>query len=646
MKRHDARELGMDRSISRRDFLNGVGVALTGTLVPTSSVEAFRLLQESEYYPPTRTGMRGSHPGSFEVAHDVRDGRAPVAASELSERYDLIVVGGGISGLSAAHFYRKQFGPSAKILILDNHDDFGGHAKRNEFWHAGRMYLMNGGTLNVEAPSQYSTVAAGLLWELGIDRTRYFESIKSVSGRYRELGLSRGMFFDKETFGEDRLVGGYSEQGMNAFLAASPLSAAVRKDILELYENTTGTTDTMPGLSSDEKKKKLAHLSYRDYLIDVVGVDPGVVPFFNTRPMGLFCVGIDAVPALYGWEMGYPGFAGLGLEPTPADRLVHEPGGQHGRESSARAESGDPDMYFPDGNATIARLLVRQLIPEAVPGHSMEDVITSRVDYARLDRAAAPVRIRLNSMAVKVQHTGEREVAVSYVEGAAVRRVHGGACVLACWNGMIPYICDEVPEAQRKALLDGVKAPLVYTSVLLANWKAFAEAGVSRVTAPGSYHTSLGLGPSLELGDYQTSQSPDEPIVIRMSHYPCSPGLTRREQHRVGQVELLATTFETFEHNIRDQLTRTFGPTGFDGARDILAIAVNRWPHGYTYTYNTLFDPEPWAFTTTSDRPAIRGRQPIGSRITIANADAAASPHTDAAINEAYRAVAELKRAT
>ena len=443
MKRHDVRKLGragragMDRSISRRDFLNGVGVALTGTLVPTSSIEAFRLLQESETYPPTRTGMRGSHPGSFEVAHDVRDSRAPAAASELSERYDLIVVGGGISGLSAAHFYRKQFGPSAKILILDNHDDFGGHAKRNEFWHAGRMYLMNGGTLNVEAPSQYSTVAAGLLWELGIDRTRYFESIKSVSGRYRELGLSRGMFFDKETFGEDRLVAGYSEQGMNAFLAASPLSAAVRKDILELYENTTGTTDTMPGLSSDEKKKKLAHLSYRDYLIDVVGVDPGVVPFFNTRPMGLFCVGIDAVPALYGWETGYPGFAG----------------------------SGDPDMYFPDGNATIARLLVRRLIPEAVPGHSMEDVITSRVDYARLDRAGTPVRIRLNSMAVKVEHTGAREVAVSYVEGGKVRRVRGGACVLACWNGMIPYLCDEVPAAQRKALLDGVKAPLVYTMI-------------------------------------------------------------------------------------------------------------------------------------------------------------------------------------
>ena len=643
MKRHDVRELGMDRSVSRRDFLNGVGVALTGTLLPPSSVEAFRLLQESEYYPPTRTGMRGSHPGSFEIAHDVRDSRALAAASELSERYDLIVVGGGISGLSAAHFYRKQTGPSAKILILDNHDDFGGHAKRNEFWHDGRMYLMNGGTLNVEAPSQYSTVAAGLLWELGIDRTRYFESIKGVTGRYRELGLSRGMFFDQETFGEDRLVAGYSDKGMKPFLAASPLSATVRKDILELYENTTGTTDTMPGLSSDEKKKKLAYLSYRDYLIDVIGVDPGVVPFFNTRPMGLFCVGIDAVPALYGWEMGYPGFR----RARPRRDTGRSAGARAGRptrpgELGARRERRS--------GYVLPRRQRHHRAASRAPTHPGSGARPFDGRHHHVPRRLRAPRSRRHARAHPLEQlgreSGAHERAGSRGQLRTVRRVRGGACVLACWNGMIPYICDEVPEGQRKALLDGVKAPLVYTSVLVANWKAFAEAGVSSVTAPGSYHTSLGLGPSLELGEFRTSQSPDEPIVVRMSRYPCSPGLTRREQHRVGQSELLATTFETFEHNIRDQLARTFGPTGFDAARDILAIAVNRWPHGYTYTYNTLFDPEPWAFTTTSERPAIRGRQPIGSRITIANADAAASPHTDAAINEAYRAVTELERAT
>jgi spermidine dehydrogenase len=636
----------MAASITRRDFLNGVSVAITSSFFPTSEVEALVRAQapSAELYPPVRTGMRGSHPGSFEAAHALRDGATFGSVEDVDRPYDLVVVGGGISGLAAAYFYRKRHGERARILVLDNHDDFGGHAKRNEFWHGGRMYLMNGGTLNVEAPSQYSTVAAGLLWELGIDRTRYYDSVKKVRDLYRGLGLGHGYFFDRETFGEDRLVPGYGKLPIAEFLAGAPLQGIVKKDLVRLYE---GKEDYLSGLASPEKKQKLARTSYRDYLLSVAKADPGVVPFLNSRPMGLFCTGIDAIPALYAWEMGFPGFSGLALEETPPERLLGEPGGQHGRENARRAESGDPDLYFPDGNATIARLLVRALIPKAVPGSSMEDVVTSHADYGRLDDEG-PVRIRLESTAVRVEHTGApstaREVRVTYVRGGRAYRVRAGACVLACWNNVIPYIWDEISREQKDALLDGVKAPLVYTSVLVSRWTSFVKAGVSSLSAPGSYHVSLGLGPSLELGDYRTSQEPETPIVLRMSRYPCSPGLSRREQHRAGQAELLATSFETFERNIRDQLARTLSPSGFDPARDILAITVNRWPHGYTYSYNTLYDPEEWALTSTEERPAIRGRRPLG-RVAIANADAAASPHTDAAIEEAYRAVGELDSA-
>lgn len=279
----------------------------------------------------------------------------------------------------------------------------------------------------------------------------------------------------------------------------------------------------------------------------------------------------------------------------------------------------------------------------------MEDVVTSRIDYGLLDRSESRVRIRLESTVVKVAHQGPpesaREVAIDYVQRGRAYRVRAGAAVLACWNNVIPYIWNEPPEDQKKALLDGVKAPLVYTSVLVSNWRSFVKAGISGTSAPGSYHVSLGLGTSLSLGGYTSSQDPDTPIVVHLSRYPCSPGLSRREQHRVGRQELLATDFETFERKIRDQFGRTLGPTGFDPARDILAITVNRWPHGYAYAYNTLFDPEEWAFTSSPSRPAIRGRRPLG-RVAIANADAAASPHTDAAINEAYRAVMEVSSAS
>lgn len=637
------KDLGMDRPITRRDFLDGVGVALTGALVGVSPAAVFSS-QEQERYPPRLTGMRGSHVGSWEVAHALANGRRWDSASDTGESYDLVVVGGGISGLSAAHFFRKLVGgPDARILILDNHDDFGGHAKRNELWHDGRVYLMNGGTLNVEAPSQYSPIAAGLLWELGIDRTRYYKAIEDVKSRYEDLGLSPGFFFDRETFGDDRLVPGYGRRPWAELVADTPLSPRARRDLVRL--NETERKDPWPTLSSDQKKAKLARISYRDYLLEHLEIDPHVVEMYDSSGY-LFVVGNDAVPALYAWEMGYPGFDGLGLEPTPPERLIAEPGGQHGRENQERAESGDPTMYFPDGNATITRLLVAELIPDAVPAKTMEDVVTAKADYSKLDVLGSPTRIRLDSTVTRVWHRGGpgsgRDVEVTYVNGGEAKRVRARGVVLACWNSVVPYLCPELPESQREALSYGVKAPLCYTNVLVSNWKSFVESGVSSVSAPGCFHQYVGLGRSLELGAYRSSQDPADPIVVRMTHYAKEPGLSRREQHRAGRHQLLTTSFERFEREIREQLNRTFSPKGFDAARDILAITVNRWPHGYTYTYNTLFDDPDWALGTPDDRPAIVGRKPFG-RITIANADAAASPHTDAAINEAYRAVQELR---
>jgi len=629
--------------LSRRDFVNGCALSLAAgsTISPLDAIAQNMLdpaALPSDYYPPVKQGMRGSHDGSFEVAHDMRDGKRWSAVDAGDPTYDLVVVGGGLSGLSAAYFYRKQHGPDARILILDNHDDFGGHAKRNEFWHDGEMYLVNGGTLNVEAPQQYNSAAAGLLWELGIDRARYFEKNRKMFSRYREMGLKGSMFFDRETFGNEQLVVGYGSDPFDEFIAKTPLSEEVKRDAVRLYSDKK---DYFPGLSSDEIRDKLAHISYRDYVTDVVGCHPDVVRLFDSSQLGIFVTAMDAIPAIYCREMGYPGFDGLNLDEVPVDQLAHEPGGQHGRENTERAESGDPDMYFPDGNATIARLLVRSFLPDAVPGSSVEDVVSAKLDYSLLDRNDNKIRIRLNSTVVNVAHVSDEQVETNYVLGDRAYSVKSKAVVMACWNNVIPHICHEFSDRQREALLYGQKSPLVYTGVLFSNWKSFADAGISSVSAPGGYHPSIGLPPSLELGEYQTSRDPDKPIVVRMSCYFNEPGLSRREQHRVGRSRMLATPFSTFEHHIRDQLSRILGPTGFDDERDILGITVNRWPHGYTYSYNPLFDPDEWAFTTTSERPAIIGRQRLG-RIAIANADAAASPHTDAAIGEAFRAVNEL----
>ncbi|MGA2739042.1 MAG: NAD(P)-binding protein [Bryobacteraceae bacterium] len=633
--RQPEKDLGMQRPIARRDFLNGAAMAAGAAAWLLGMEQAGKAAQQDApgYYPPALTGMRGSPDGSFEAAHALRDGTFWKTAGQpidTRETYDLIVVGGGISGLAAAYFFRARTGRSARILILDNHDDFGGHAKRNELSAGGRMLLANGGTWAIESPYPYSPQAHGLMTDLGIDPAA-LEAKCVDQNVYR--GLGQATFFDKETFGVDRLAtGSGSGAKLAEFLAQTPLSAAAQSDMTRLQN---ASVDYMPGLSQSDKKARLSRMSYKDFLLNLVKVDAQVVRFYQTRPHDLFGVGIDAVSALDCWAMHYPGFQGMALDRVPTQRVDFTPGGD-------LVEEAEPYYFhFPDGNASIARLLVRALIPGVAPGNTAEDVVTAKFDYTRLDQKDLPVRIRLNSTAVRARNLGDpasaKEVEVAYVRDKQVYTVRGKAAIMACWNMVVPYVCPELPEPQKQALQYGAKVPLVYTVVAARNWTAFRKLGVRGVSSPGMYHLGVHLDQPVSVGGYRCPQSPEEPMLLRMTRTPCKPGLPEREQHRFGRVELLTTPFATFELKIRDQLARILGPGGFDPARDITAITVNRWPHGYAYEYNALWDPD-WP---AGQRPCEIGRKRFG-RIAIANSDAAAAAYTDQAIDQGYRAVQEL----
>jgi spermidine dehydrogenase len=640
-RKRGGKDLGMDRPIDRRDFLNGIAVgaaALSSGLAQASSAIPPAPQGPPGYYPPLLHGLRGSHPGAFETAHSLRDGtfwdHAGKPQDDDTTVYDLVIVGGGISGLSAAHFFRAAK-PNARILILENHDDFGGHAKRNEYHLNGRLHLMNGGTMLIDSPHPYSKVAAGLIGKLGIDPVSL---AKKCDRPDIYKGLAPSTFFDKETFGTDRLVIGRErsdEEGgtipWREFLAKAPLDTNTRAEILRVQE---GTNDAMPGLTSAQKKDKLSRISYLVYLRDYLKCGPKALAFYQTITHDEWGTGIDAEPALDCWGFGLPGFKGLKLEKGSVPRMGYTAAGYE--------DEGSPVFHFPDGNATIARLLVRDLIPNAIPGRTAEDIVTAPADYSKLDRAGAPVRIRLSSTAVGVRNIGKpsssRGVEIAYARGGRVFRVHAANCILACWNMMIPYLCPELPDPQKAALHELVKVPLVYTSVAIRNWRAFHKLRIAGISAPGSYWTSTRLNWPVDVGEYKSVRSPDDPILLFMLHTPVSAGLPERDQHRMGRMELLNTPFATYEAKIRDQLNRMLSGGGFDSARDVTAITVNRWPHGYAYEFNPLFDD----FSVPPERRAnVVGRQRFG-RIAIANSDSGAAAYTDSAIDQAHRAVTEL----
>ncbi len=595
---------------------------------------------QPDYYPPTRVGLRGSHPGSFEGAHALRDGTLAIAdARPVDDPYDLVVVGGGISGLAAAYFYRASR-PAARILILENHDDFGGHAKRNEIEVGGRTLLMNGGTYLIDSPRPYSAVSRRLLEALDIRPStlahRYHEAPALIHAK-----LGRGVFFGRESYGRDVLVKvpvgeqGYRSRGGDPArwadaLREAPISEASKRDIVRVE---TGVVDYFPELTAAQTMDRLSRMSYRDYLRDIVKVKPQVLDYYQASTHGEFGVGIDAEPALDCWGIGEPGFLGLKLDHRITARMGNTAAGYS-------STGGSASFHFPDGNATVARALVRKLVPGIAPPGPIEGLVSARFDYGQLDRPGKPVRIRLNSTVLNVKRRpGDEWVDVSYQQSGELKRVSGRHCILAGYNMMIPFLLPELPEAQKAALHQLVKIPLVYTSVALRNWRAFQALGISGASCPGGFFSSFQLLPGPDMGGFSGPRSPDDPIMVHLLRTPCLPGAaTERDQHRAGRAELLNTPLEVFEFHVRDQLGRALGAGGFDAERDIAAIFVNRWPHGYAYEYNPLYDP--WDVPESS-RPHVIGRQRFGP-IAIANSDSGAAAYTDSAIDEAHRAVGEL----
>ncbi|WOJ94175.1 NAD(P)-binding protein [Congregibacter variabilis] len=614
--------------ISRRDFLGGIALGTTaGALTP---LELLAQQGNSSSYPPALTGMRGSQPGSFDVAHAMAWGgkKFAVPKEQTDSDYDLVVVGAGISGLAAAFYWQQHNGPDSRILILDNHDDFGGHARRNEFTVDGKGLIGYGGSQSIDTPGSFSPAAQQLLRDVGVFTERFYDYFDQDFFSRHKLG--RGSYFPKEVYGQDRTLPGIrswrgagdaplSEEDVKDY----PIPPAARSALLNLMNSTTNYA---AHIAAEDRAEWLQKQSYRDFLIKTVGVPEDVYYLFRDGARGWWGAGCDAISALAAASMGMPGTLHLDLPEDASDEPARD----------------EPYIFhFPDGNAGVARAILRKLIPAAVPGSTMEDLVRADTDYTKLDMSRSPCRLRLDSTAVDVRHSSDESmVNVSYVRDGKTYRVRSKHAVLACYNAIIPHICPELPEDQRDAINYATKVPLIYVSVAMRNWQPFADLGMHSINVMQTdFMHSFGMDFPVSMGGVHYPQSPDQPMIVHGSVVPCAPdqGLSAREQHVIGRRFIYDMSWNDMEGRIIGQLGGALRSTDFDPQRDIAAITANRWPHGYAYEYNDYSDPADWG---PNKGPHILGARQMG-RISIANSDASAYAFVNGAIDAAHRATRE-----
>ena len=640
-------ELGMDREITRRDFVDGVakGVgaaafagSLVGPLLRPGAAKAHGWSPSGGRggQPPTLTGMRGTNDSVKYYMDKLMAGRLNVSSCRpTGEDYDLVVVGAGISGLSAAYFYLRDVDSNARILILDPHDDFGGHARRNEILiddvndrRVKHRRIANGGSATADhvVASQGSWTDYGfgeakrMLDEIGMGYVGQNGSTPSYP--WPSGGQSRTLWM-KEHWNARRDV---FQLGLSANdqVLQSPMAELAKRQRIAL--NTAG--NWLAHLSPAERvaliKKHTCGTLVNDvgpqYVAGLEGkpLHPDVLRHLYANGSGGLGFGWAMIPALDAVmgqaQVGVGPAMSQGFETIPGESFPAQPISGAGMTGVLRWNSVGGTVVWPGGNSSVARHLVAKLVPGALDAATDAEFLTAWTDYSKLDQRRNNVRIRLNSTVVRAEHARhrgkEQHVDVVYVdhESGRLRGVRAKHLFFGCWNHMIPFIAPDLPQIKKQALADAVKLPLEYTRVGLTNYQAFMEAGVTSTSTPGAYYTSMGISRGAVFGDpanpvYQDSAGPDKPVIMSLTKASHTHGLrpdgtiarwSAQESARRGQQALVNQSFREMERRIRDNLARCMQGTSFDPGRDIGAVVVNRWQQGYMRWYHLPNDASFW----------------------------------------------------
>jgi len=632
--------LGMDQSITRRDFLGSTLLASGAQLLEPFSPAHFLVAQQQS--PPGAAedwnGYGGvgdyssSNGNTWEVlsaGHRLRDSQTPLdatSAHHTGETYDCLIVGGGISGLSAALFFLKQAGPKSRVLILENHPIFGGEAKQNEFAVDGHRLTAHQGSAIyfVQYPRSF---LAEFYDSIGLREPRLQyqkwsgEGLAMAIGRtpYDAEGMSSGQygFWFGKSF--DNSAGQWLVDPVGKKFLNAPVSAADRAELLRWYSGQAHHHSQFvpPQYEGDAVSRALDAVSLEDHYIQRFGLKREFIRTYLSPDLG--------------------GGSGLGADALSAFSeyaadLLHP-----------YEKEGEAVQMFPGGNTTIARLLTKALIPSSIAGEpTVEGVSRNSVNFAALDNPSSCARLRLNATALSVVHEGDPERAdflqIIYTQNGQLFRVRARSAVMAGGSWTAKHVARDLSAAHKTAYSQFFRSPCVMANVALRNWRFLAKLGVT-----GCRWFGGGVGSYFEVcrkalvGDVPPSISPDQPIVLTLKILFSYPGLSTEDQGHGGRAELIATSFREYERRIREQFAEMFSGVGFDPRRDIAGIILNRWGHAY-------LSPQPGFFFGTAGKPAPREvlrSAPFG-RIAFANTDLAGAMDHRYSILEARRAVSQL----
>lgn len=605
------RALGMDAEIARADFLDGRPQIRD----PAGSAAATLAQADWDGYSGVGdyAGANGNTHAVMTAGHGIRDALYTgqiKGAQATGETFDCVVVGGGISGLAAAHLYSEKTGRSKRCLVLEDHSIFGGEARRNEFVVDGHRLIANQGSA-MFFPSPPLSLTQKFYQSIGFDGKPFAyqewgggqPELKLTKVPYAWGGPNSGMFFGAR-FGHPEGLWLIDPWGKN--LAGAPLPEQTKQEMLKAHKGNPAFVP--PKTDGDAVARKLDSMSLEDHLMQRDGLSREFIREYMPNAADGAGSSADEISA-------YANYAPEVLFPW---------------------NNADGEQTFPGGNTGIARLIVKAMIPEALPGPAtLSGVCAETVDFAKLDREGQPVRIRLGATVAEVRHEGDG-VRVSYAVQGRLFSVHARSAVMA--GGWTTWrTVSDLPENYRLAYQQFYRMPCAVMNVALRNWRFLAKMGITECQWFEGLSNSFAVRKIATFGGVPPTISPDDPVVVRLKISFTEPGVPLPQQATRGRMRLLSTSYAEYERTIREQFTMMFARAGFDARRDIAGIILNRWGHAYLCAQPGFFF---GSGGKAAPREVIR-RAPFG-KIAFANSDLSGIMDHRASIAEADRAVNQL----